>query len=117
MKQLAMWVVVLAMVVLGAACGATSTGGGGGGDECSVNADCATHCNFTGAWAAGASGSTTNGGFCAGGSCFCCYAQFDIDPDTGDESNGRCYGCDEVGCNADVNYACYATDDVCLYSY
>ena len=118
MKQLGMLAVVLIMIMTVAACGATTTGGGSA-DECSSNADCSATCAFDGTWAAGAAGSTSNGGYCVEGSCYCCYALFEIDPDTGADSNGRCMGCDEVGtnCDADANYACSASNDVCLYGY
>jgi len=100
---------------------ADDSGGGGGGDvgDCSVNTDCSDYCGNTGTWASGSSGAASNGGFCASGSCYCCYPLFGVDMETGAASGGRCLSCNEVGtnCDADSNVSCYATDDVCLFYY
>lgn len=116
MKQyiLAVYIICLFAAAF-AACSSTNNTS----DRCITDLDCSSHCNFSGTWAAGAKGASTNGGFCAGGSCYCCYALFDVDPNTGASSNGECLGCNDVGtnCDADINYACYSSEDVCLYDY
>ena len=119
MRQTKVLVLVVLLVGLTAACGSLTSSSGGDDGDCSDDTECASHCSFTGTWDTGASGSTTNGGFCAGGSCYCCYAQFDRNPSTGAESNGYCLACNDVGsnCSADSNYECYAAENVCLYDY
>ena len=109
---------LIAFLILSVSACKTSTGGGGDGG-CSDDSDCADYCDFTGTWRAGAAGSTTNGGFCPDGTCYCCYALFGKDPTTGVETDGRCLGCDEVGtnCDADMNVSCFTEEDVCLFYY
>lgn len=118
MKQLYKTLILNLFIILLAACGSLASTGDSD-SECSSNSDCSSYCSFTGTWATNASGSDNNGGFCADGYCYCCYAFSDIDPNTGATSNTYCMTCDEVGtnCNADANYDCYATEDVCLYQY
>lgn len=87
---------------------------------CTADVDCADFCDFNDApWLSGAPGAATCGGFCASGSCYCCFAQCDIDPSTGSSSDCRCLACDEGGtdCDWDSNLSCHTSKDVCLFFY
>ena len=103
-------VLAVGLVSLVSACGSSN-----GDGECSKDSDCSKHCTY-GPFLDGTTGSSTNGGFCAGGVCYCCYAQCDTDL-SGTSSNCYCMSCTEADNCSSADMACYGTADVCLFFY